>query len=133
MTFDNLFSRGDADSRAYMPRLAELRLADSNVDVGDIRNMAAEMVDLDAAPREGVWDKLQGAAADTAAGLSKVYQAQDTFWKVLAFENKKSQYAKAFPEASFAEVEKMAAEDVRPTTPPTTRCRQQCAALASSR
>lgn len=108
-TIDNLLNSGDDNARKYIQRLAELRLTDANIDVGDIRSMASEMVDVDSAPRKGVWDNITAGVQ----GLSRVYQSQDTFWKVLAFENKKRQYARAYPDATRAEIETLAADDVK--------------------
>lgn len=109
-TIDHLFrDGGDADQRSYLRRLAELGLLDSNVDIGDVRAMAGEMADLDGAPKPGLF----GIGENVVAGLNRMYQAGDAMWKVLAFENKKSQYAKAYPTATFAQVEKLAADDVK--------------------
>lgn len=108
-TIDGLLNSGDDNARKYVQRLAELRLTDANIDVGDLRAMASEMVDVDSAPRKGVWGNINAGMA----GLSRVYQSQDTFWKVLAFENKKRQYARVYPQATHAEIETLAADDVK--------------------
>lgn len=112
LTLDNLLAKGSDDARAYLRNLARLGLVDSNVDVGDIQSMAAEMTDVDSVPREGVWRHLDKFTRG-AAGLSRVYQAQDSFWKIMGFENKKAQYARAFPDRSTAEIERLAADDIK--------------------
>jgi hypothetical protein len=113
LTIDHLLNRGDDGARQYVRRLAELRLADSTIEVNELRAMSADMIDMDAAPRDGAWAKLKGSAGDVVAGASRLYQSQDTFWKILAFENKKTQYARAYPDKDYAAIEKLAAADVR--------------------
>jgi hypothetical protein len=109
-TIDHLLrDGGGAEQRSYLRRLTELGLVDSSVDVGDVRAMAGEMADLDGAPNPG----LIGMATDAVAGLNRMYQAGDAFWKVLAFENKKQQYARAYPDQPYDAIEKLAAADVR--------------------
>lgn len=56
-------------------------------------------------------------ASSAIEASSRLYQASDSFWKVLAFHSERDKYQSAFPEKTDAELDRIAADIVRATMP----------------
>ena len=57
------------------------------------------------------------AVGGTLRATTALYQAEDDFWKIYAFENESARYRKALPELSDSEIDRIAATIVRNTMP----------------
>lgn len=108
-TINDVASNGDKASQEYIRKLARLRVIGNNVDMGIVREMAGDILDAsEGRPLKTTWDKIKASPKFA----SKLYQAEDAVWKIAAFENKKRQFARAFPDMTAVEIEQMAADDV---------------------
>lgn len=108
---NDTLNRGDTEARAYIRELTQLGLFESTPVLQEIRDMTKGLTDIDSGlgPTQPIASKLKKPFQI----LNKVYQAGDAVWKILAFENKKSQYAEAFPDATVEDIKQLAAADVR--------------------
>ena len=82
---------------------------------GELRDMIRDAIDKDPG------DVLNGQARTDLKKplrfLMDLYQSQDDFWKIYAWENEKARYGEAYPEWSESELKTKTAEIVRNTFP----------------
>lgn len=108
--------------RDYWRRATELGLTTDGLDSGDFAAMAKHVLgrreDAPFTSRGMLTDRsLARAAAGGLKGVEKLYQVQDTIYKLAAFENEKARYQKANPTWTPEQVERHAAKIVLDTFP----------------
>jgi len=128
---DDLLSLDKKDSREYVNKLIELGIIKQSAGMGEIRAMFA-----DASWEESMlsninkksgsrWGKIKSGWNKFTKGAEDVYQAEDDFYKIFAYENELSRYSKAMfgkskkelTESERAEVDTVVAEIVKNTYP----------------
>lgn len=110
-TLAHLTKGGTNEQRAYIRRLAELNLLDSDIGVAEIKRMMGDIADAGEVPKLSR-STVGRAAARGIAGLSNLYQSMDTFWKINGFESKKKYYRELNPTAPDSQIEELAAADI---------------------
>lgn len=116
MAAADVLARGDDATRAYLNKMYRLGLIGNEVAMKDIKNQVEASTTFNNFMET---DNIDPKAVTRAYG--KLYQGQDTIHKIAAFESKKEQYARAYPDATLSEIEKLAAEDVKQHQPTWTR------------
>jgi len=128
---DDIRSLDKKDSRAYINKLIELGIVKQGAGMGEIRAMFEDasweetMLNNINKNTSSRWGKIKSGWNKFARGAENVYQAEDDFYKVFAYENELSRYSKAMfgkskkeltPDER-AEVDKVVAEIVKNTYP----------------
>jgi hypothetical protein len=128
---DDIFSLDKKQSREYVNRLIELGIIKQSAGMGEIRAMFA-----DASWEESMlsninkksgsrWSGIKSGWNKFTKGAEDVYQAEDDFYKIFAYENELSRYSKAMfgkkkkdlTESERAEVDAVVSEIVKNTYP----------------
>lgn len=128
---NDLFSRDKAGLRDYMNRLIELGIVKQSAGIGELRAMFKD-ADWDTAMIERInkntgskWDWVKSKFSKGAKFIEDLYQSEDDFFKIVAYENELSRYSKAMfgkpktelTESERAEVDQVVAEIVKNTYP----------------
>jgi hypothetical protein len=128
---NDLFSRDKAGLRDYMNKLIELGIVKQSAGIGELRAMFKD-ADWDTAMIERInkntgskWDWVKSKFSKGAKFMEDMYQAEDDFFKIVAYENELSRYSKAMfgksknelTEEERAEVDQVVAEIVKNTYP----------------
>jgi hypothetical protein len=128
---NDLFSKDKAGLRDYMNRLIELGIVKQSAGIGELRAMFKD-ADWDTAMIERInkntgsrWDWVKSKFAKGTKFMEDLYQSEDDFFKIVAYENELSRYSKAMFNKSKdeltvderAEVDKVVAEIVKNTYP----------------
>lgn len=128
---DDIRSLDKKDSRAYINKLIELGIVKQGAGMGEIRAMFADasweetMLNNINKNTGSRWGKIKSGWNKFARGAENVYQAEDDFYKIFAYENELSRYSKAIfgkskkelTQDERAEVDKVVAEIVKNTYP----------------
>lgn len=127
----DLWSTSNEKSREYMNHLIGLGIVKQSAGIGELRAMFKD-ADWDTSMIERInkntsskWDWVKSKFAKGAKFLEDRYQAEDDFFKIVAYENELSRYSKAMfgkkktelTEEERAEVDKVIAEIVKNTYP----------------
>ena len=127
----DLWSTNNKKSREYMNHLIGLGIVKQSAGIGELRAMFKD-ADWDTSMIERInkntsskWDWVKSKFAKGAKFLEDRYQAEDDFFKIVAYENELSRYSKAMfgkrktelTEEERAEVDKVVAEIVKNTYP----------------
>lgn len=111
------FTKGDAQSRAYLQRLAQLGVVGESTSAGEIR----EALNNAGVKLSGVEEWTDHVATKAAKlpfkAAARLYQLNDEVFKVFAYQNEVNHWKKAMPSAPLEQVEQIAAERVRNTLP----------------
>jgi hypothetical protein len=128
---DDIRSLDKKESREYVNKLIELGIIKQSAGVGELRAMFADasweetMINNINKNTGSGWGKIKSGWNRFTRGSENVYQAEDDFYKVFAYENELSRYSKAMfgkskkeltPDER-AEVDKVVAEIVKNTYP----------------
>jgi hypothetical protein len=128
---NDLFSTDKAGLRDYMNRLIELGIVKQSAGIGELRAMFKD-ADWDTAMIERInkntgsrWDWVKSKFAKGTKFMEDLYQSEDDFFKIVAYENELSRYSKAMfgksknelTESERSEVDKVVAEIVKNTYP----------------
>jgi hypothetical protein len=128
---NDLFSKDKDGLRDYMNRLIELGIVKQSAGIGELRAMFKD-ADWDTAMIERInkntgsrWDWVKSKFSKGAKFMEDLYQSEDDFFKIVAYENELSRYSKAMFDKSKdeltvderAEVDKVVAEIVKNTYP----------------
>ena len=130
--FKLTFGQSKTEIAQRMDRLIELGIVNQDVQVEEISGLM-EAPDLEKAVLErlnnknaNLYDKVLQSGKRGVEAISEIYQAEDDFFKILAFTNEADRYSKAFFDTPFErlsdpaeikKVEEMAAEIVKNTYP----------------
>ena len=128
---DDIRSLDKKDSRAYINKLIELGIVKQGAGMGEIRAMFEDasweetMLNNINKNTSSRWGRIKSGWNKFARGAENVYQAEDDFYKVFAYENELSRYSKAMfgkskkelTQDERAEVDKVVAEIVKNTYP----------------
>ena len=115
--FGSAAARAGADIQAWRDlhvRLTKLGVIGEDVGVGELKQLLSEAAIENSKFLNNIavrWAK------SLAAGAAQVYQGSDNFWKAYAFFNERASYAKAFPEFTPEQLDRIAADNVRNTMP----------------
>jgi hypothetical protein len=128
---NDLFSKDKEGLRNYMNKLIELGIVKQSAGIGELRAMFKD-ADWDTAMIERInkntgskWDWVKSKFSKGAKFMEDLYQSEDDFFKIVAYENELSRYSKAMfgksknelTEEERAEVDKVVAEIVKNTYP----------------
>jgi hypothetical protein len=128
---NDLFSKDKAGLRDYMNKLIELGIVKQSAGIGELRAMFKD-ADWDTAMIERInkntgskWDWIKSKFSKGAKFMEDLYQSEDDFFKIVAYENELSRYSKAMfgksknelTQEERAEVDKVVAEIVKNTYP----------------
>jgi hypothetical protein len=128
---NDLMSSDKAGLRDYMNRLIELGIVKQSAGIGELRAMFKD-ADWDTAMIERInkntgskWDWIKSKFNKGTKFMEDLYQSEDDFFKIVAYENELSRYSKAMfgksknelTESERAEVDAVVAEIVKNTYP----------------
>lgn len=128
---NDLFSRDKDGLRDYMNRLIELGIVKQSAGIGELRAMFKD-ADWDTAMIERInkntgsrWDWVKSKFSKGTKFMEDLYQSEDDFFKIVAYENELSRYSKAMfgkpktelTESERTEVDLVVAEIVKNTYP----------------
>lgn len=114
---------GDIESaRSYFRRMQRLGVVDESARAGEMRDIVRDAMENGARnhtprPATNVQEEIGQKARKFGRESVNLYQSEDDFWKIVAFENEKTKYREALPEAAEEEIERRAANIVRSTMP----------------
>jgi len=114
-TSAELLRKSDSEYLDYIKRLKELGVLGEAVAAGEIKDVIADAAGSDF---DSFFDRNDKNIFKKVGSIAvNLYQAEDGFWKIFAFENEKARYGKALPKFSENQIEKISAEIVKSTYP----------------
>ena len=88
MTFGDISSTQNEDTNAYLERILRLGVIHDNPRSGELRDTVNEVMGKDGIITSNrILDKLSKGARVSLKSLEKLYQAEDDFFKIVAFES----------------------------------------------
>lgn len=114
-TVADFFNTGTEGQRSYIKKLTKLGVINDGVFQKELQGMMkdASQQNLD----DFIGKSYQDPIRETLKGIENLYKAEDSIWKIYAFENEMARYKKALPDKSESEIEKVSARIVRDTNP----------------
>jgi len=115
---DILHAMSSDERRAYLKDALKHGVIHESARAGELADVIQDAIGK---TPEGValshMGKVSGPAAKALQGVMNLYQKEDDFWKIYAWENEKRRYRKAHPEWSEAQLKAHTAQIVRNTYP----------------
>lgn len=117
-TLNNLTKGSNAELREKYQRYVKLGIVSDNAYSGELKDIIndANEKDFDIHAMQGNW--INKARKNMVKGITDLYQAEDDFYKIAAFENERSRYKKALGDTvTDEELDTRVAQIIRDTYP----------------
>ncbi len=114
--FGDLLSSNEKFQSAYK-RYLKLDVVNEDSRFGELQDIIKDVTGSENGVEKFIDKSLAKFSRKTREAVGSVYQAEDDFWKIFAFENELDRYKKAFPEKNELDLEKEVSEIIRDTYP----------------
>lgn len=114
--FGDMASNDESLQNAYK-RYLKLGVVNEDSRTGELADILKDANVTDTNLEKFYDNRFAKAVRSTRKGITQLYQAEDDFWKIYAFENELARYKKAYPDMEVDKLEKEVAEIIRDTYP----------------